>query len=130
MRLLSFLFLIIFQSCGFGPSLIDPGNDPNFMVVAANQSGLKRFVKKVEVFDIPIYGVEKVHSYKMLHAANIMAQYLDNDEDGVIDNPTIYNKMLDNNAFMVMWDKESDLNRINVPDNWIGQDLGDEETRP
>ena len=130
MRFLCIMSIIIFQSCGFDPSLIDPGNDPNFTVVAANQSGLKRFVKKVMVFDIPIYGVENVHSNKMLHSANIMAQYLDNNEDGVVDNPTVYEKMLDNNAFMVMWEKESDLNRINVPDEWIGQDLGNEETRP
>jgi hypothetical protein len=130
MRFISLIVIIIFQSCGFDPSLIDPGNDPNFTVVVANQSGLKRFVKKVVVFDIPIYGVEKVHSNKMLHAANIMAQYLDNDEDGVIDNPAVYEKMLDNNAFMVMWERESDLNRINVSDDWIGQDLGNEETRP
>lgn len=130
MRFLSLLIIVIFHSCGSESSIIDPGNDPNFMVVAANQSGLKRFNKKVIVFDIPIYGVEKVLSSKMLHAANIMAQYLDNDEDGVIDNPGVHQKMLENNAFMVMWDKESDLNRIHVPDNWIGQDLGNDETRP
>ena len=58
-----------------------------------------------------------------------MAQYLDNNEDGVVDNPTVYEEMLDNNAFMVMWEKESELNRINVPDEGIGQELGNEENR-
>ena len=130
MRIFSVLIIVFIQSCGSDSAIIDPGNDPNFVVVAANQSGLKRFKKKVLVFDIPIYGVDKVLSSKMLHAANIMAQYLDNDEDGVIDNPAVHQQMLENNAFMVMWDKESDLNRIHVPDDWIGQDLGNDETRP
>lgn len=130
MRIFSVLIIFFIQSCGSESAKIDPGNDPNFVVVAADQTGLKRFKKKVLVFDIPIYAVEKVLSSKMLHAANIMAQYLDNDEDGVIDNPAVHQKMLENNAFMVMWDKESDLNRIHVPDDWIGQDLGNDETRP
>ena len=130
MRFSSFLFIVLFQSCDSNSTIIDPGNDPNFIVIAADQDGLKRFKKKVIVFDIPIYGVEKVLSSKMLHAANIMAQYLDNDEDGVIDNPEVYQKMIDNKAFMLMWDKESDLNRVDVPDHWIGQDLGNDETRP
>ena len=108
---------------------IEPGNDPNFTIVANDDNVLTNFNRKVDVFDISIYAVSGVTDDKLLHAANVMAQYLDNDEDGVVDNPAVVNKMVENNAFMVMWKRESDLN-INPPDNWIGQDLGNDETNP
>ena len=130
MRLFILLVIFSIQSCSQDAAYINPGNDPNFTVLSANQPGLKRFNKKVLVFDITIYAVDKVSSRKVLHAANVLAQYLDNDEDGFIDNIKVYEKLLENNAFILMWDKPSDLNRINVPSDWIGQDLGREETRP
>lgn len=108
---------------------IDEGNDPNFKIVANDDGVLKNYNRKVVVFGIPIYTVAKVADNKLLHAANVMAQYLDNDEDGTIDNPLVVNKMIENNAFMVMWNKQKDLN-INPPNEWTGQDLGNDETIP
>ncbi|MFT4668030.1 MAG: hypothetical protein ACI8YQ_003619 [Polaribacter sp.] len=58
-----------------------------------------------------------------------MAQYLDNDEDGTPDNQAVVDKMVSNNAFMVMWKNENDLD-INPPSGWEGQDLGNDETHP
>jgi hypothetical protein len=37
--------------------------------------------------------------------------------------------MIENNAFMVLWNSQRDLN-INPPTGWIGQDLGNDETHP
>ncbi|MCG8330338.1 MAG: hypothetical protein MI974_21750 [Chitinophagales bacterium] len=108
---------------------IDEGNDPNFKIVANNDAGLTSFNRKVVVFDIPIYAVSTVEDAKLLHAANVMAQYLDNDEDGTIDNQQVVNAMIANKAFMVMWKSESDLN-IDPPSDRLGQDLGNDETHP
>ena len=109
---------------------IDPGNDPNFTIVANTTAGLASFNRKVVVFGIPIYAVAAVQDIRLLHAANIMAQYLDNNEDGTIDNQTVLDHMLANNAFVVMWKNESDLDGVNPPGNAIGQDLGNDETIP
>lgn len=66
---------------------------------------------------------------KLLHAANLMAQYLDNNEDGIVDNQLVINAIKANNAFMVMWKSQNDLD-IDAPRSWIGQDLGNDETQP
>lgn len=109
---------------------IVPGNDPNFTIVANNDVGYTAFNRKVEVFGIPIYAVATVEDTKLLYAANIMAQYLDNDEDGEVDNIEVLNAMQGNNAFMFMWKNESDIDGIEPPNNAEGQDLGNDETIP
>ena len=129
---LLFLIYLTFISCKtlnlkVGP--IDVGKDPNFNIVPNNDIGLSSFNKKVIVFGIDLYAVREVEDVKLLHAANVMAQYLDNDEDGLIDNQLVLNKMLGNKAFLVMWKKKKDLN-IRPPSGRIGQDLGNDETNP
>jgi hypothetical protein len=70
-----------------------------------------------------------VEDEKILHAAALMAEYLDNDEDGVVDNELVLSAMNESRAFLVMWKRESDLD-FEPPDGRIGQDLGADETRP
>ena len=104
---------------------------PYLKIVANSDARFSSFNRKVIVFDIPIYAVPNVEDIKLLHAANIMAQYLDNDEDGAVDNQAVVEAMKKNNAFMVMWKRQSDLNTgQQPPDGWKGQDLGNDETRP
>ena len=57
-----------------------------------------------------------------------MAQYLDNDEDGEVDNSLVHDMMLDNNACMVMWNNMSDLMFLSPPNTVLVQDLGNDET--
>ncbi len=111
------------------PGTINPGDDPNFTIVSHSDNGFSSFNRKVVVFGIDIYAVAAVEDSKLLHAANIMAQYLDNDEDGNIDNQSVLDKMIENKAFLVMWKKESDLD-IDPPSGRKGQDLGNDETQP
>lgn len=128
---LHFIFLFSITSClnNETDKLIDKGNDVNFSIVKHNDNGFSNFDRKVVVFGIDIYAVVSVENEKLLHTANVMAQYLDNDEDGVVDNQLVLRKMLERRAFMVMWKNESDLD-INVPGDREGQDLGNDETNP
>ncbi len=111
------------------PTTINAGNDPNFKIVPNEDGVLEKFYRKVVVFGIDIYAVNGVTDAKLLHAANIMAQYLDNDEDGIPDNQLVVDKMVEQKAFMVMWKAEKDLN-IDLPSGRTGQDLGNDETAP
>lgn len=124
------LSAMLFFACTKRTENIDAGTDPNFKIVANTDSGFKKFNRKVVVFGVDIYAVAGVSDKNLLHAANVMAQYLDNDEDGQIDNPLVLDKMLENKAYLVMWAKERDLNRVNPPSDRLGQDLGNAETNP
>ena len=117
------LFLLV--SCGgdvTGPT--DPGSDPNFTIVAHSDAGFTSTNRKVEVLGVPIYAYANVEDVKLLHAANIMAQYLDNDEDGVVDNPALLSALISSNAALYMWKREGQQGSINA------QDLGADESVP
>lgn len=125
---------LFLMSCGSDDTVapiggVDPGSDPNFTIVSHSDAGLASFNRKVVVFGIDIYAVSEVEDSRLLHAANVLAQYLDNDEDGVVDDSNVLDAMTTNKAFMVMWKNESDLN-IDPPEGREGQDLGNDETRP
>lgn len=131
--ILILFFLICSSSCKKEDAIdtiINAGNDPNFNIVINSDIEYIGFNRKVMVFGIAIYAVPGIDDKRLLHAANIMAQYLDNDENGIVDNELVLEKMIANNAFMFMWDSESDFNNITMPDNAIGQDLGNDETVP
>jgi len=111
------------------PGVIPYGNDPNFEIVANVDEGFSGFNRKVVVFGIDLYAVPAVADLKLLHAANVMAQYLDNNEDGTVDNVLVLDHMLANKAFLVLWKQEDDLD-FDPPQDRLGQDLGNDETFP
>ena len=104
-------------------TVIFPGNDPNFIIIVHTDSGFTATNRKVDVFGISIYAYSDVEDSKLLHAANLMAQYLDNNEDGTVDNMNLLTALTTNNAALFMWKSESQIN-LNA------QDLGADETIP
>lgn len=127
------LIILVFGSCKkdetFFTAPVDPGDDPNFTISLHTDTGFSSFNRKVVAFGIDIYAVAAVEDANLLHAANVMAQYLDNDEDGIVDDSLVLEKMIENKAFLVMWKKENDLN-LDPPSDRMGQDLGNDETHP
>lgn len=107
---------------------IAPGKDPNFKIVANTDAGMNQFNRKVVVFGIDIYAAPKVEDSKLLHAANVMAQYLDNNADGTPDNLLVVEKMVANKAFLFLWKSQGDMGT--PPAGRLGQDLGNDETNP
>ena len=126
----SFIITIItVLSCKGDINDIPSGNDPNFTIISHSDQGFSSTNRKVNVFGIDIYAVPEVNDIKLLHAANVLAQYLDNNEDGNVDNTIVHNMMIENKAFVIMWKNDNDLD-IDPPNDRIGQDLGDDETNP
>lgn len=90
------------------------------------------FTKQIDVFGIQIYATNNVADDKMLHAANLLAEYLDNDEDGIPDNQPVVDAMVKHNTSLIMSKDEDEmrsLDRSSLPPG-EKQGLWDYETRP
>lgn len=98
------------------------------------------FTKQIDVFGVKLYATKKTPDKKFLHAANILAEYLDNDADGKPDNEVVANALIANNAAMIMAATEREFEELedrlikNVPqkviDEMVLQSLWGEETHP
>ena len=62
----------------------------------------KLLPKNIKVFDLNIFGSATTSDLKIIHAAKIMAQYLDNDEDGIVDNKLVHEMLISRNATLLM----------------------------
>ena len=56
------------------------------------------FAHYTSVFGIPVIGTEDVTEETMLHVRGVLAGYLDNDQDGIADNPKVVSALL--NSFL------------------------------
>ena len=72
------------------------------------------FDKYGEVFGIPFFATNGVSDNKLMHAMNIMAQYLDNDEDGIPDNPAVIDELLNQEVGMIMFSNENEAENSQV----------------
>lgn len=83
------------------------------------------FQKYSNVFGVHIFATERVPDDKVRHVAAVMAEYLDNDEDGKPDNERVAAALADRDAYMVMSFDERGIERID-PDDWFreGFDAG------
>jgi len=96
------------------------------------------FSKQVDVFGIKVYATAKTPDTKVLHAANVLAQYLDNDADGKPDNPLVLKMLLEHKAGMMMTATQRSMERLDVHrfipekiwDNMMLQGLWGQETLP
>ena len=91
------------------------------------------FAKRVDVFGVPIVASEATPDSKVLHAAHVMAQYLDNDEDGVPDNQRVVDTMIEQDALLIMFAdfdelENSGLHNSELREQYRMQDLEGHET--
>ncbi len=63
-----------------------------------NQSIETTFPKSITVFGVTVRGTAETPDANLIHAANILAQYLDNNGDGVPDNQAVVDKLASEKA--------------------------------
>ena len=128
------LLLFIFASCHDNyQNCIDLDYGSEYIkirgVEESDKNYFKYFCKTTEVFGVKIYATENVANDKIFHAASVLAQYLDNNEDGVVDNELVLNELVEKKVWLLMVENESELDAaIRIPP--MGkpfQDLHDEE---
>ena len=93
------------------------------------------FSKYVDVWGVNIVATANTDDAKVLHAANVMAQYLDNDADGAPDDPAVVAAMVTNRATLLMGQTPDEFESLDVDSvfNFVGQggqDLYGQETKP
>ena len=89
MRIIFVASLLLLSSMGFGNSFTLSNTLPDDLSDASNV-----FTKYVEVFGLRVLATSTVSDEKVLHTANVLAEYLDNDENGTVDQPEVLSKLL------------------------------------
>ncbi len=87
---------------------------PNLEIVpeySPNECLNESFDKFVNVFGMYVAGVPEAPEELVLHTANILAQYIDNDEDGTPDDPEVLRVLVGGNYIVPVW-TESDLESL------------------
>lgn len=145
---LIFPFLFILISCSCENEKEDPLNqDPvelSFAIMSIpSESDIFEgyFSKYINIFGVHMYATTSTADSKVIHAANVLAQYIDNDEDGFADNQAALDSLLNYHPSLVMFSTENQAENffddppetaIDMFDNGrlIAQDLYGSETIP
>ena len=91
--------------------------------------------KYVNVFGIHIFASLTTSEDKLSHAAGVLAQYLDNDEDGAPDNTRVLSHLVSRSLFIIMPGTETEMEGLEMDlvekaGYRFGQGLYGEETKP
>ena len=90
---------------------------PLFEVKPTNNApqGFDRsFTKQVEIFGISIFATTKTPDSKILHTAGLLAQYLDNDNDGQPDNELVIKAIHKSKGAVLMSATKREAEKIDV----------------
>ncbi len=117
----------------------DQNIKPDFKIRSGKNDrlpGLKSALPKhVQVFGLFFQATDRVPDAKLLHAADITADFLDNDRDGKPDNPKVNDELWNERSAIVMGYDERELERLHdrygeVFDDYALQGLFATETLP
>ncbi|MGY8745783.1 MAG: hypothetical protein ACKVG2_04440 [Candidatus Poseidoniales archaeon] len=98
------------EDCGETQEFASDENNSSFFVIEANPNpdspGMKCFTKYVDVFGLGVYAESGLSDAQVLHAAAVLAELLDNDEDGVIDDQILFSRLENMSAIVPMFNSE------------------------
>ena len=124
MRLIGTLFLLLWASACLTPDTSGgdvtaaspdeekkpmPSTDATLKIADnpnANVAGMSLFTKYIEVLGLGIYAEANVADAHVLHAAHILAELLDNDENGEVDDSASQAVLLSQEALVPMFNAE------------------------
>ena len=105
MKFITLLAIIFFHSIAFSQNTVclTIENNPN-----SNVSGLSLFTKYVNVLDcFSVYAESSISDAKVLHAAAVAAELLDNDENGFVDDLVLKTELQLRGALIPVFSQEN-----------------------
>ena len=118
---------------------VGQASEPDFKISSGKNDhlpGLKSALPKhVQIFGLYIQATDRVPDAKLLHAADITADFLDNDRNGKPDNPKVNDELWNERSAIIMGFDERELERLQdrygeMFDNYALQGLYATETLP
>ena len=98
----------------------DPSNDTPVLSIESIPEGAHPafdvFEQYINIFGVSIYASADISAEKFLHAAGVMAQYLDNNEDGQADDPAIIQALNAKDATLFMFSRPDSRDEQNFID--------------
>ena len=85
------------EKCETSPSLSVLSQHPS---ISCPNDSLTSFT---EVFGVYVTGAAEAPTEYVLHTANVLAQYIDNNEDGVADDPAVLDYLVAQNFIVPVW---------------------------
>lgn len=119
-----------------GPAVKPAPKDFALVKPAADDPLAANFAKVTAVFGVRIAATAATPDAKVMHAAHVMARYLDQDQDGAPDVQAVVDAMVTQNALLVMGASADELEASGVFTNtavlgqFAIQDLYADETAP
>lgn len=113
----------VITACGGSSS--GSGSNTNTGGATSNNPLAQHFPKSTSVFGTLIVGTEATPDASMVHAANVMAEYLDNNEDGIADNQAVVDQLKSKGATLLMAATQKEIEALfdKLPDSDAYQDL-------
>lgn len=117
MRFFISIILTLFSTITYSQNNVcfDIQNNPN-----TSDPALNVFSKYVDVYGCSIYAESTVSDDKVLHAAAIWAELIDNDEDGNIDDPALLTILTNNEAMMPIFESDGNPAMSTFENNYSG----------
>ena len=95
-----------------GPAAVGDGSTGFRLEKVVDEELARFFPRKIDVFGINVFSTETTEDTKVIHAATILAEYLDNDEDGLVDNEDVVKQMIASRASLLMTRDEQELEEL------------------
>ncbi len=117
------LFLTVTALTLLGSINLHAQNTVCFNIVAnpnSSDPALGLFTKYVDVFGCGIYAEASVSDDKVLHAAAVWAELIDNDEDGIVDDPALLAELQSKQALMPIFQADGNAAMNSFMNNYNG----------
>lgn len=94
------------STCTVSYTAVGKVGDISSNLVTAALAKSSSFTKGLTVFGISLLATSGVSDAKLLHAANVTAELLDNDENGTVDNLYVVAKLNDLSTYVTMYNTD------------------------